>query len=254
MGTDDLSKLPGPFRALLSSPGLNFQFYDSMPVPVEVFAPDGTAVFINRAWTEMNNIPAGGAQSLEYNLKNDPVCLEILGQEFIDKIFRGEAVSFSDFPVPIQDAVDRGAIAEKPFEAATADVFMLPLWEGGEFVCTVCFFTFKNMYKDRADITRAREYIDKRWYDDFDIDGAARAAGLSRRHFQRVFKNVTGETPFGYYQNLKIKKIREKLRDKSLSVEKAFAECGVDSHGSYFRLFKEKTGRTPAEYRKTNFK
>jgi len=58
-----------------------------------------------------------------------------------------------------------------------------------------------------------------------------------------------------YYQGIKIEKIQEMLHDRTLSIEQAFAACGVDYRGkTYLSLFKEKTGQSPFEFRKTNMK
>jgi len=47
-------------------------------------------------------------------------------ENFIDRVFQGEALSYSDFAVPIQDLVERGLTEEKPFETGFMDVFCLP--------------------------------------------------------------------------------------------------------------------------------
>jgi len=249
----DLTMLSAPFRALIGNEGLNYQLLDLLPIPIEIFASDGMCIFYNRACLELNGVADANDVVGKYNLKNDPVCLGILGQETMDRIFRGEAVPIPDFPVPIQDAVDRGVIAERQYEAATMDIFCLPIWDGDVFVCTITFYTVKNMYQGRADIIRAQKYIDEHWLDEFDIDTVARAANLSKRHFQRIFKEITESTPFEYYQEVKIEKIKEKLLDGNLSIEQAFTACGVDYRGkTYLNLFKEKVGMTPAEYRKKN--
>lgn len=236
--------------ALIGNQGLNLQFYDLLPIPIEIFSSDGTTVFINKAGLEMTGCKDAGLIVGKYNLKNDPVCLKIIGKEIIDRIFRGEAASFPDFPAPVQDLVDRGIIDEKPWEAAIMDLFMLPIWDGDIFVYTVCFFTVKNMYRGRIDIIKAQEYIDNHYQDEFDLGKIAQSANLCKRHFQRIFKEVAHITPFEYYQKIRIERIKEKLLDSKLSVEQVFAECGVDCHGSYFKLFKEKTGKTSAGYRK----
>jgi len=249
-----MEKLSEPFKALIGNQGLNYQILDLLPIPIEIFAPNGTAIFINRALLELLNIPDADLVVGKYNLKNDPVCLEILGQVVIDKTFRGETVSIQNFPAPVQDLVDRGVINEKPFESAIMDLFCLPIWDGEVFTCTICFFTIKNMYQGRADIAKAQEYIKQHWQEKFDLDKAAQAANLSHRYFQRMFKEVTGDTPRDYYQNYKIHEIQEKLLDTSLSIEQTFIDCGVDVHGKYFRMFKEITKQTPLEYRKANIR
>ena len=249
----DIENLSAPFRALIGNEGLNYQLLDLLPIPINIFAPDGTAIFVNRASMEMVGNTDASKMVGKYNLKHDPVCLEILGQELIDKIFNGESIAIPDFPAPIQNVYDRGVIEEKPFEAATMDMFLLPLWDGDTFTCTVCFFTVKNMYKGMADIAKARQYIDMNWRDEFDIDKVAQSVNLGKRQFQRIFKDVTGKTPLEYYQDTKIEKLKEKLLDHSMSVEQAFEDCGVDYYGKTYRnLFKEKVGMSPSDYRKAN--
>jgi len=250
--TNELEKLSEPFKALIGNAGLNYQLLDMLPIPINIFAPDGMAIFVNRASMEMVGNTDASLLVGKYNMRTDKVCINIFGQEVMDRIFRGEAVSIPNFPAPIQDVVDRGVIDEKPWEAATMDIFCLPIWDGDTFVCTVCFFTVKNMYQGRTDIAKAQEYIRQNWLDEFDVDKTARAVGLSRRHFHRIFKEVTGFTPNEFYQNVKIEKIKYKLFDEKLSIEQAFEVCGVDSHGAYLRLFKEETGMSPSEYRKKN--
>ena len=247
---NDISTLPEPFKALISNRAFNTQLLDLNPTPIEIFAPDGMCLYANRACLELNNITDASLLVDKYNVYTDPMMTQILGQENLDKVFRGETWSFSDFPAPIQEVTDRGITDGKPFEAATMDLFCLPIWDDDVFICTICFFTVKNMYRGRADIIKAQEYIKEHWQDDFDLDKIAQSVSLSRRHFQRIFKEITGKTPMEYYQNEKIEKIQEKLLDDSLSVEQAFAVCGVGAHGTYSKLFKEKVKMSPSEYRK----
>ena len=248
---NSFEKLSEQYRALLGNPALTHQMYDLMPIPINIFAPDGTAIFVNRASMEMVNCTDANLLVGKYNLKDDTVCLEIIGQETIDRIFRGETVLIPDFPAPIRDVSRRGVIDEKPWEAALMDLFCLPIWDGGVFTCTICYFTVKNTYEGRADVAKAKAYIREHWREKFDIGAVTAAAGrVNERQLYRMFKEATGITPFEYYRKVKLEKIQEKLMDGSLDVGEAFAACGVDSKGTYFRLFKEKTSMTPTEYRK----
>jgi len=172
-----LAGLSEQYRALLASPELMHQVFDLHPIPIEIFAPDGTVIFGNRALLELNNIADAGLLVGKYNMRNDPVCLGIFGQEVMDQIFRGEAVTIPDFPAPIRDVAQRGVIDEKPWEAATMDLFLLPVWDGGVFTCTICFFTVKNKYEGRADVVRAKAYIRGHWREKFDMEAVTAAAG-----------------------------------------------------------------------------
>jgi len=240
------------FEKLINSPALNLQVYDTLPIPIEIFAPDGTCVFYNKAAKELNGISDATLFIGKYNLKNDPVCLEIIGQEYMDSIFRGEPGLYPDFPVPIQEVVDRGAIDEKPFKAAMMDIHTQPVWDGDTFVCTICLFIVKHIYHGRAEMIKAQEYMDENWFESFDREKIAAAAGVSPCHFSRMFKQYSGMTPQDYYQKIKVDKIKEKLLDPNLTITQAFAECGVDSKGKYYQHFKDVAGMTPTEYLKRN--
>jgi len=245
----DFAKLPNSFLSLINKPELAFQFFDMLPTPIEIFGADGVVIYLNRAWAEMVNIKDIYLVVGVYNYKTDPVCLEITGQEFVDRVFRGEAVTYPDFPAPIQDVYDRGVIDEKPWEAATMDMFFLPIWDGDQFVCSICFATVKNMYKGRADIVDAKKYIDQHWLDEFDPDTVAKSVNISPAHLRALFKQHAGMTMHDYYKKVKVDHIKGKLADRNLSIAEAFGACGENSRGAFVRTFKELTGMTPTEYR-----
>ena len=240
------------FEKLINSPELHLQVCDRNPIPIEIFAPDGTCIFYNQAAMKLNGITDLNLLVGHYNLKNDPVCLEILGQEFIDRMFRGEECFVADFPVPIQDVVDHGYAKKKPFEAATMDIYAEPVWDGDTFVCTICFFIVKHIYHGKAEMVKAQEHMDENWLDPFDRDKIAAAANMSPGHFSRMFKKISGMTPQYYYEKVKVEKIKEKLLDPNLTVTQAFSECGVDSKGKYLQHFKNIAGMTPTEFRAKN--
>jgi len=240
------------FEKLLITPELNLQIYDASPIPIEIFAPDGMCIFYNKAAMKLNGVQDASYLVGNYNLKNDPVCLAIMGQDLMDGIFRGEEHFLADFPVPIQDVVDRGIVDEKPYEAATMDIHVQPIWDGDTFVCTICYFIVKNIYHGRAEVVKAQEYMDENWFDPFNRDKIAAEVGLSPGRFSHIFKDFSGMSPQQYYKKIKIDKIKEKLLDPGLSIAQAFSECGVDSGGAYFRHFKGITGETPTEFRQKN--
>ena len=47
-----LENISEQFKALTENQGLTIQFYDLLPTPIQIFSPDGTCIFINRADTE----------------------------------------------------------------------------------------------------------------------------------------------------------------------------------------------------------
>jgi AraC-like DNA-binding protein len=251
----DFSKLSEPFQTLIGNKELSFQFYDMFPFPVEIFHADGTTAFINRAFMDWNAMTDANLLVGIYNLINDPVCNdELNGREYIQRAFRGETVFWPDFPVPIKDLVRRSVIDEMPYETACTDLFFYPIWDGDKLAFVVCVFIIKRMYQGKPDVAAAKEYMDNHWREDYDQDALAKALSLSVKQLGRIFKSQTGMTLHDYHKKIKIDKIKEKLLDPNLNVTQAFAECGEDSNGAYYRLFKETVNMTPSEYRDQNMK
>jgi AraC-like DNA-binding protein len=230
-----------------------FQILDMFPIPIEIFSPDGTSVFSNRAWLELNNIRDASFITGKYNVLKDPVMEQIMAQmgltDRFQRVFRGEADICNDFPAPIQDLVDRGIIEEKPYEKATMDIFNYPVWKNDKLHFIVCVFVVRSLYLGRPDVVRAKEYIDKHWQEEYDPKRIAKSVNMSVTPLYNLFKQHMGMTPGYYYKKVKVEHIKEKLADKNLSIKEAFAACGEDSRGRIARVFKEITGKSPKEFR-----
>ena len=246
----DLSELSASFQALINNPGFVFQVFDFFPMPIEIFDATGLAVYVNRALMEFLHQSNPNATVGKLSILNDPASDAIFGHDTLVRMMSGEPVTVRSFPVPVQDQIEKGVSDEKPFEAATMDVHSIPVWNGTNLAYVICIFQTRQIYTGRADVAKAQEYIRQNWMDAFDMEKAARAANLSLHHFQRTFKEIIGMTPLDFYRQIKIEKIKEKLLDPDLSVEQAFENCGVDSRGSYLKLFKKEVGKSPVEYRK----
>jgi len=227
-----------------------FQALDLFPIPIEIFAPDGMAVFANRAGLEMVNCKDASLLIGQYNTLKDKVCMDDLGyrDEFL-KAFKGELVIIKGFPAPIQDVLDRGVIEEKPWEAATMDLIFYPIWKNDKLHFVVCVFVVRGLYYGRPDVARAKEYIDSHWQGEYDKEAVAKSANMSVTQLYRLFKQHEDMTPSEYFKKVKVDHIKEKLADKTLSIKEAFAACGEDSQGWAVKVFKEVTGISPKNYR-----
>lgn len=77
----------------------------------------------------------------------------------------------------------------------------------------------------------------------------ARAAGMSRFHFQRVFKAITGLTPSRYAAGRRGERVRAALPDSG-SVTAAAYDAGFNSSGRFYEHATRDLGMAPAAYRK----
>lgn len=90
------------------------------------------------------------------------------------------------------------------------------------------------------------------------IDGAdempslselAQVAGLSRYHFHRVFKQITGVTPRAYVAACRAKRMAESLRAAD-TVTRAIFDAGYGASSRFYERSSQRLGMTPTTYRK----
>src|ERR671936_1500286 len=76
----------------------------------------------------------------------------------------------------------------------------------------------------------------------------AQAAGMSRFHFHRVFKAVTGVTPKAYAAAHRGKRVREELTSSN-TVTEAIYGAGFNSNGRFYAAAADLLGMTPTQFR-----
>ena len=243
------------FRIMNENDEPLYQVLDMFPIPIEIFAPDGTTVYMNYALMELTGVKDRSLGIGKYNVLKDPLCMnQPESRNAILKAFKGERAICRKFSIPIQDLVERKLIDEKPFEKALSDMYFYPIMKNAGLLFVVCVFVVRNLYLGRPDVVKAREYIDSHWKGDFVPEKLAKSVNMSVAPLYRLFKEHTNMTPGEYHKKVKVEHIKEKLADKNLSVKEAFAACGEDSQGHIVRVFKELTGMTPTEFRKASIK
>jgi AraC family transcriptional regulator len=86
--------------------------------------------------------------------------------------------------------------------------------------------------------------------EEFSLDRLAAQAGLSKFHFQRLFKAATGVSPSHYHINLRMEEARRLLRETRMSVVDVALEVGYANPSHFARLFRRETGLSPSDYRR----
>jgi len=80
------------------------------------------------------------------------------------------------------------------------------------------------------------------------IEVLANEAGLSKRHYHKLFKESYGTTPIDYINRKKMKIARELLEQKSLLICQIANKLGYESPEYFSRLFKSTYGISPRKY------
>ena len=75
-----------------------------------------------------------------------------------------------------------------------------------------------------------------------------RGTGYSMYHASRMFKEITGETPFSYLRKRRLTAAAERLTDKERRVLDVAFDFVFDSHEGFTRAFSRQFGMTPASF------
>ena len=95
----------------------------------------------------------------------------------------------------------------------------------------------------------AADFLHDNYRQQVSLDALAGIACLSKYHFLRCFKEVFGCSPHQYLVHLRLRKGMELLRSSALPVQVISEELGFESAGSFGRLFRQKVGCTPGQFR-----
>lgn len=98
-------------------------------------------------------------------------------------------------------------------------------------------------------LLRARDLADARYAEPLGVDDLAAAAGLSRAHFSRAFKQAFGESPHAYLLTRRLERAAGLLRHTDRSVADICLSVGLQSVGSFTTSFGRTYGLSPTAYR-----
>jgi len=107
-------------------------------------------------------------------------------------------------------------------------------------------YTLDESSRDFDRIADALEFLGENWQSHPDLDAAARSAGLSPHHFQRVFTRWVGMSPKKYVGALAHQAARSALDDGANLLDAAF-DAGLSGPGRLHDLFIAHEAVTPGD-------
>ncbi len=100
-------------------------------------------------------------------------------------------------------------------------------------------------------IQRGVDYIEASLDKDIDINDVAKAAHMSRWHFQRMFRALTGDTVKCYIRTRRLSHSIDSLINTDISILDIALTAGYDSQESFTRAFKQNFNIAPGKFRNT---
>jgi AraC family transcriptional regulator len=92
-------------------------------------------------------------------------------------------------------------------------------------------------------------YLHSYYTQELSLDELAGIACLSKFHYLRVFKSVFQLSPYQYLLKLRLEKAGELLKHTSIPVSEMSVELGFQNITSFSRLFHQRYGYSPTQYR-----
>ena len=99
-------------------------------------------------------------------------------------------------------------------------------------------------------ISKALKLMQDSPQNDWTLEALASEVGMSRSVFFNQFKKLVHETPLGYLTNWRIRQAQKLLITDNSNISEIAANVGYQSEAAFNRIFKSKTGQTPAVYRR----
>jgi AraC family transcriptional regulator len=99
-------------------------------------------------------------------------------------------------------------------------------------------------------VRRMQDFIESHIGEPITLRMLARAAAYSPWHSARIFKEVTGRTPFDYIRALRLSRAAVRLRDRTTRVVDVAFDFVFDSHEGFTRAFSKQFGMSPRDYSK----
>lgn len=95
-----------------------------------------------------------------------------------------------------------------------------------------------------------QDYIHQHIKENIELDDICKAAGYSKRHAFRIFKEVFGKTPFEYIRALRLTTAARSIKnDSDINILDVAVNVGFDSHEGFAKAFHSRFGVNPGKYR-----
>ena len=99
-------------------------------------------------------------------------------------------------------------------------------------------------------VAKAKCLMESNVYSAINLPAISEQLGISTSRLNEIFKTYTSMTPYQYFIHIKIHKAESLLEQEDLPVKEAAFRMGFDDQYYFSRLFKNKTGVSPSDWKK----
>lgn len=136
--------------------------------------------------------------------------------------------------------------SDRDIAILSAKYFAIDIDRDNQGVFTI--FTGQKDHHD-AEILQAQAYIEKNFTEKITIEELVDTLNVSRRSFERRFKQATNNTVMEYLQRVRVEAAKRSFEASRKNVTEVMYNVGYVDTKAFRDVFKKITGLTPVEYR-----
>ncbi len=101
-------------------------------------------------------------------------------------------------------------------------------------------------------VQKARQFMRKNLYSPLTLDAIAEHVFMSKYHFVRTYKRLSGSTPMQDFNVMRAQEARDRIVTTDLPLKTIASNAGFSSPSQLSKVLKKHFGKTPVFYRKEN--
>jgi AraC-like DNA-binding protein len=137
-----------------------------------------------------------------------------------------------------------GPLRNLMLEAKILELIAYQLDQFRQFTTECGQLSFPKAEKDK--FYDLKEYLDQSYNEDHSLKSLAKAYGVNEFKLKKGFKNLFGQTVFGYIHSLKMKQARMLIEDHGLNVSQVASRTGYKNANHFSVAFKKQFGLSPS--------
>ncbi len=216
---------------------------------------DGTLVLFSRF--EEHSIKIKGDEYKRYSIRISPDIVKTGDQELLFSILVNRAPGFCH----VIPAGESASYVESMFRRLTREfrsesVFRKEMMDAilRELLITACrlmpSLALPEISEQSKLIYRIQQRFEAEYGEKFTVASLAEDYHMSASYLSHLFKDVTGSSVMEYLFACRMQAAKTYLATTDLSVGEIVSACGFSDDSNFSRSFKQRTGKTPSEFRK----
>jgi AraC-like DNA-binding protein len=162
-----------------------------------------------------------------------------------DARFPSEVLPASSATLPLYGLIRR--IAASPIDQTEAVIRLL----SAAYETNADQHRSVTSHRKRRRVRQVARDLEQRYAEAITLDQMAEAADLSRYHFIRVFRTLTGETPRQYLTGIRLRAAADRLIGTREPITRIALEVGFNDISHFNNTFRQAFGMSPRACRRT---